>query len=225
MYYFLYSSADLRHRGPYSRGKKPTKFNKFDLDWLYAGIRRRYKIYDSNNTHELMPLLREANVIENLPRYFFILEIADPMDAMWAKLNAENLTKNNERYGMQYHGSVGPITPTTLLEIQELKEKFSVRSNELREIIRHCQTADRHITSNWIIDCERSLNTTVHLMDSSEIIPLQNSLMNVKKNMIQASDELKKISKVLNEQSMKADREIHNNRDELNRLIKEKLCA
>lgn len=223
MYYFLYSCEAQRRRGLYSRSKQPTKFNKFDLDWMQAGIRRRYKIYDSKHSHALMQLLRDTNVIPDLPRHIFILEIPEPMDAMWAKLNAENLTKNNDRYGMQYHGCVGPVTEETFTNIREEIETVNLKVASLKENIQYAHNIMRFAQITWSTDNSIRLNDTVRVIDEKKILALKKSYHAIIEHISSAKNEIMRVNKILSDETEKARQEINKEHEQLNKFIKEQL--
>lgn len=193
MYYFFYSCHDQRNRYSFYR-KKPTKFNKFDIDWIYSGIRRRYKIYDDKTAEPgIVEIIRQYKLMD-LPRLCFTLEVADPTDAMWVKLNADNLTKNNDRYGMVYHGSIGPIDDGTTTSLNEVIMALNTYKEYHNNYLRYCNRITHNFQFFWPSDAEVTLRKDVPFDDKDSMI--QERLKSMKSHILKAQkecDELKKI--------------------------------
>ena len=221
MYYFIYSCADQRRFSRWSRIRNlPTKFNKFDLDCLYTGIRRRYKIFDTlDSSHPLNQISTIVSILPDLPSHYFVIEIPEASDAMWAKLNAENLTKNNSRYGMIYHGSVGPITSNTFQNITDIRERYQIQVDECKTVINFSNLVLRDVSCVWGNNASRWVNSGVKTFECDKHEYISEALNKIQRKISDVGADVRNINYILNKQAELAGNKI----EELNESMKEEI--
>lgn len=106
MYFFLFDDASLRsYLAPYTyRRRKPSTYGTFKKDVIRYATKGNYKIHDYN-THEFHRILIDSNLKHLCAAHF--LELNTYQDAVWAKLNFENIMNPNK--GTQMLGLYGPV--------------------------------------------------------------------------------------------------------------------
>lgn len=180
MYYFIYSFDRQRKFNVYKRNAPMTPHNKFDLEFIRKSIGDRFAINNWDSRLPLCSILKTYELLE-LPKRYFFVEISDPADAMWAKLNSENLVKNVEKYGIKYHGSVGPITDEIILEIKnyqrEIQNEIESLTND-KNMIRKAMNSVDSVAYSPSSRVNISLTSTLSRKSACDIDALDSNLSN-----------------------------------------------
>lgn len=96
MHLFLYQSA--RHHKPNYGGRRlsQTSYNNdFDLELLKKGIKGRFEII-GHGIHPFQKAMKQLGMEEEF--YGHIIQIEDSKNAVWFKLNYDNIGKNVTKY-------------------------------------------------------------------------------------------------------------------------------
>jgi hypothetical protein len=143
MFFFFFDDLSLRsYLAPYSYNKRrrPTTYGTFKKNVIRFGTKGNYKIHDYN-THELHNILIGCGVKDICNGH--ILELGNKTDAVWAKLNFENIM--NENKDTKMIGLYGPVDLEPLREYRQIFNESYVAHNQLSNQKYHLENYSKAI--------------------------------------------------------------------------------
>jgi len=153
MYIYLFTDWSLRTILTRSWGRLPKNsiYGTFNKKLLNQTMKNRYSVY-KHGDHELQQLLSIADI----PLNGHIIEFTDPKDAVWLKLNYENVMNQNKATQM-----VGLYGPVDIEKIRELCDEFKSRKTT------HLNS---HNTNHFLKKLSQEINFHINRKLSNEYV-------------------------------------------------------
>lgn len=161
MHLFLYQANRHQTRNSYrNRLSQSTIRCDFDLDLLKRGIKGRYRIL-GHGTHDFQKVLEKMGMEDEF--YGHVIEIEEPKNAVWFKLNYDQIGKHTTKY----LGGWKDLDPNDIShlvdEYVEAKSKYNQTDRLLSTIRNQRYTLSGYLRT--VVPCEEDVDIVKPLTD------------------------------------------------------------